>query len=159
MEGDSGAPLLEEEIPVLEQILPQVRPYMTDKGLRVIDSEGVSAMDNAAEPCTPLVDNKECAYVTWGDDGTAYCAIEKAYRDGHIDYPKPVSCHLYPIRVDDFGEFIAVNYHQWDVCSCARSKGKSVGIPLYRYLQQPLVRRFGQEWYDELLEQIANMRH
>ena len=159
VEGDFGAPLLEEEIPILKQILSQVRPYMTEEGRRVVDNEGVSSLDNAADPCTPLVDNRECAYVAWGSDGTAYCAIEQAYRDGCIDFPKPVSCHLYPIRVDDFGEFTAVNYHEWDVCSCARIKGKETGIPLYRYLEQPLIRRFGQSWYDELLEQIAGMRH
>jgi hypothetical protein len=150
---------LEEEIPILEQILSQVRPYMTEEGRRVVDNEGVSSLDNAADPCTPLVDNRECAYVAWGSDGTAYCAIEQAYRNGCIAFPKPVSCHLYPIRVDDFGEFTAVNYHEWDVCSCARIKGKETGIPLYRYLEQPLIRRFGQSWYDELLEQIAGMRH
>ncbi len=159
VEGDFGAPLLEEEIPILEQILSQVRPYMTEEGRRVVDNEGVSSLDNAADPCTPLVDNRECAYVAWGSDGTAYCAIEQAYRNGCIAFPKPVSCHLYPIRVDDFGEFTAVNYHEWDVCSCARIKGKETGIPLYRYLEQPLIRRFGQSWYDELLEQIAGMRH
>ena len=159
VEGDFGAPLLEEEIPILEQILSQVRPYMTEEGRRVVDNEGVSSLDNAADPCTPLVDNRECAYVAWGSDGTAYCAIEQAYRNGCIAFPKPVSCHLYPIRVDDFGEFTAVNYHEWDVCSCARIKGKETGIPLYRYLEQPLIRRFGQSWYDELLEQIAGKRH
>ena len=154
VDGDCGAPLEESEIPILEKILPAVEPYMTPEGLQVVHTEGVSALDNAAEPCTPLVNNRECAYVAWGADGTAFCAIEQAYRDGKIDFMKPISCHLYPIRVDVFGDFTALNYHQWDICRCAVSKGKECGVPLYQYLKEPLLRRFGQEWYDELLEAI-----
>lgn len=154
VEGDCGAPLLEEEIPVLEEILPQVKPYMTAEGIAVVEKEGVSALDNIEEPCTPLVNNRECAYVAWGEDGTAYCAIEQAFRDGKIGWKKPVSCHLYPLRIDDFGEFISVNYHEWDICRCAVAKGKECGVPLYEYLKEPLIRRFGEKWYDELLEQV-----
>jgi hypothetical protein len=150
VDGDCGAPLEEAEIAILEQILPEVEPYMTQEGLKVVHEEGVSTLDNAAEPCTPLVNNRECAYVAWGTDGTAYCAIEQAYRDGKIQFMKPISCHLYPIRVDEFGEFKALNYHQWDICRCAMAKGE----PLYQYLKEPLIRRFGQDWYDELLEAI-----
>ena len=155
IEGDYGAPLLEEEIPVLEHILPQVQPYMTPEGLQAVAEQGVSTLDNAAEPCTPLVNNRECAYVAWAPDGTALCAIEQACRDGKTDFLKPVSCHLYPIRVDEYGEFTAVNYHQWDVCRCAVKKGNECGVPLYQYLREPLIRRFGQEWYDELLQAIV----
>ena len=149
VEGDCGAPLEENEIPILKRILPQVEPYMTPEGLEVVRRDGVSALDNAAEPCTPLINNRECAYVAWGEDGTAYCAIEKAYRDGKIDYMKPVSCHLYPIRVDVFGTFTAVNFHQWDVCRCAMGCGE----PLYIGLKEPLIRRFGEEWYAELVRE------
>lgn len=154
VDGDCGAPLEESEIPILERILPEVKPYMTAEGLKVVEEEGVSALDNAAEPCTPLVNNRECAYVAWDEDGTAFCAIEQAYRDGKIDFMKPISCHLYPIRVDVYGDFTALNYHQWDICRCAVAKGKECGVPLYKYLKEPLLRRFGQEWYDELLETI-----
>ena len=154
IEGDCGAPLLEEEIPILEKVLPEVEPYMTAEGLDVVHREGVSALDNAAEPCTPLVNNRECAYVAWGEDGTAYCAIEQAFRDGKIDWKKPVSCHLYPIRVDIFGQFTAVNYHQWDICRCAVKCGNTCGIPLYEYLKEPLVRRFGEAWYADLLAAV-----
>lgn len=156
VEGDCGAPLEESEIPILEKILPQVAPYMTPAGLEAVRRDGVSALDNAAEPCTPLVNGRECAYVAWGEDGTAYCAIEQACRDGKTDFLKPVSCHLYPLRVDCYGEFTAVNYHRWDICRCAVAEGSRCGQPLYVYLRQPLIRRFGQEWYDELLENIAS---
>ena len=135
VEGDCGAPLLEEEIPILERILHTVEPYMTEAGIEVVHRDGVSALDNAAEPCTPLVNNREC--------------------DGKIDWPKPISCHLYPLRIDEYGEFKSVNYHRWDVCRCAVAKGKECGVPLYQYLREPLIHRFGKEWYEELCTQCA----
>lgn len=150
VEGDCGAPLDESEIPILERILPEVEPYMTPEGIEVVHKEGVSVPDHAGDPSTPLINNRECAFINWGEDGLALCAIERAYRDGKIDLMKPVSCHLYPIRVDEYGEFTAVNYHRWDVCRCAFDKGE----PLYKMLKDPLIRRFGKEWYEELLQQI-----
>lgn len=155
VEGDSGAPLLESELPVLRSILPAVAPYMAAAGRDAVERQGVAVTDAAGELCTPLVDDGECAFVAWGDDGTAYCAIERAYRDGTISFPKPVSCHLYPLRVDDFGRFVSVNYHRWEVCRGAVAHGRQCGVPLYRYLRQPLIRRFGQQWYDQLLDEIA----
>lgn len=150
VEGDCGAPLDESELPILERILPEVEPYMTPEGIAVVRKEGVSVPDHAGEPSTPLINNRECAFINWGEDGLALCAIERAFRDGKIDWMKPVSCHLYPIRVDEYGEFTAVNYHRWEVCRCAFDKGE----PLYKMLKEPLIRRFGQDWYDELLQQI-----
>ena len=117
----------------------------------------MAVRDNDGDLGTPLIDGSACAYITYGDDGCALCAIEKAYRlatpNSELithNFPKPVSCHLYPIRVEDYGEFTAVNYHQWDICHCA----KGHGAPLYITLKEPLIRRFGTEWYDELTEQI-----
>ena len=153
MEGDSGAPLDADEVPVLERIYPSVKPYMTAAGIDVVEREGVSAIDVDGLPCTPLVESRECAYAVV-ENGLTLCAIEKAWRDGKIDYQKPISCHLYPVRIEDYGEFKAVNYHEWDICRCAKGKGE----PLFVYLKEPLVRRFGQEWYDELIEQI-NLRN
>lgn len=150
VEGDDGAPVEEDEIAVMEEIYPQVKPYMTEEGRKAVEEQGVTTLDRAGEPCTPLVEGRECAYVAWRD-GKALCAIEMAYREGKIEFAKPVSCHLYPIRVDNFGEFRALNYHRWDVCRCAVAKGKNEGVPLYRYLREPLIRKFGQEWYDELV--------
>lgn len=158
IEGDCGAPLEESEIPILEHVLPEVEPYMTPEGIEVVKKEGVSVPDLAGEPSTPLINGRECAYINWGDDGMALCAIERAYRDGKIDWMKPVSCHLYPIRVDEFGEFTSLNYHQWDICQCAVAKGKECGQPLYEYLKEPLIRKFGQEWYDELLDAVAEWK-
>lgn len=156
VDGDCGAPLDADEIPILEGIYPVVKPYMTAEGIAVVESEGVSAIDVDKLPCTPLVNSRECAYAIV-ENGITLCAIEKAYRDGKTDFPKPISCHLYPVRIEDFGEFKAVNYHEWDICRCAVAKGKSEGKPLYQYLQVPLVRRFGQQWYDELVEQCESL--
>ena len=160
VDGDSGAPLLEEEVPILEAILPEVRPYMTDEGIATVERQGVAVRDKDGDLGTPLIAGGACAYITYDGD-LALCAIEKAFRANNFQFsisnfqfPKPVSCHLYPIRVEDYGEFTAVNDHRWDICRCAHAHGD----PLYINLKEPLVRRFGQEWYDELLQEISN-RH
>lgn len=142
VEGDSGAPLLEEEVEKLEDVRKKVLPLLTAEGRAAIEAQGVAVRDKDGDLGTPLIDGGACAYITYGSDGCALCALQGLY--------KPISCHLYPIRVEDYGEFTAVNYHQWDICHCAKGKG----APLYIYLKEPLIRRFGQEWYDELLEQI-----
>jgi hypothetical protein len=142
VEGDSGAPLLEEEVAKLERVLPEVLPQLTPEGRAAVEAQGVAVRDKDGDLGTPLVDGGACAYITYGDNGCALCALQGLY--------KPMSCHLYPIRVENYGEFTAVNYHQWDICLAAKGKGE----PLYVYLKEPLVRRFGQEWYDELIEQI-----
>ena len=153
VEGDCGAPLDADEIPILERVYPQVKPYMTAEGIAEVEAHGVSSLDNEKKPCTPLVNNRECAYITWGEDGKAFCAIERAFREGKIDYMKPISCHLYPIRIDTYGEFDAVNYHEWDVCKCAVKMGEACGMPLYKYLKEPLVRKYGEAWYQELVQE------
>ncbi len=155
VEGDAGAPLTHEEVTLLPQLLPQIEPYMTEAGKKAVHQQGISEPDCTEEPCTTLVDGKECAFVFW-QDGMALCAIEKAYREGKIDFKKPVSCHLYPLRLADSGELIAVNYHRWEVCHCALLAGKQQCVPLYKYLKESLVRRFGQQWYDELVEVCDN---
>lgn len=152
IEGDSGAPLQEAEVKVLEGILEQVQPYMSDEGRATVAQQGVAVRDNEGDLGTPLINGGECAFVVHEATGIALCAIEKAYRDGalKVEYPKPISCHLYPLRVEDYGEFTAINYHQWNICHCAAGKGH----PLYIELRTPLIRRFGNEWYEELVQQI-----
>ena len=149
IEGDAGAPLEKKEIAILKKIYPEVKPYMTAEGIAEVENNGVSALDLAEELCTPLVNGRECVYMCW-DNGVAMCAIEKAYLDKKIDFQKPISCHLYPIRVDNYRDFKAVNYHEWDICDCATKLGKEVGVPLYKYLKEPLIRKFGTKWYKEL---------
>ncbi|MBR3528070.1 MAG: DUF3109 family protein [Bacteroidales bacterium] len=157
VEGDCGAPLDAEEIPVLQRIYPDVKAYMSVEGIAAVEQQGVSSLDVDKQPCTPLVDNRDCAYAVH-EHGLTLCAIEKAWRDGKVDFQKPISCHLYPVRIEDYGEFKAVNYHEWDICRYALAKGREEGRPLYQYLKEPLVRRFGQAWYDELVEQCEQLK-
>ena len=103
---------------------------------------------------TPLINNADCAYVIFDEKKTALCGIEEAYNSGEIDWKKPVSCHLYPVRVKDYSEFAAVNYHKWEICDDACSLGKELQVPVYKFVKQALVRKFGQNWYDEL-EKVA----
>ena len=152
--GDAGAPLEKSELAILDRIYPEIRPYMRPEGIRAVEQQGKYVKDATGEYVTPLVEGKECAYTVF-ENGTAYCAIEKAYRDGRIDFPKPVSCHLYPIRITEYTHFTAVNYHRWEICSAACALGQKLKIPLYRFLKEPLIRRFGAGWYAEL-EQLAD---
>ncbi len=144
IEGDSGAPLLESEVAALEAVLPSVLPLLSHEGRQAVDEQGVAVRDADGDLGTPLIHGGACAFSTIAPDGTALCALQHLY--------KPVSCHLYPIRVEDYGEFTAVNYHRWEICRCACGKGD----PLYIHLKEPLTRRFGAEWYDELMQEINN---
>lgn len=144
VEGDSGAPLLESEVTQLQRVLPEAMPLMTPEGRKAVEQQGVAVRDNDGDLGTPLINGGACAYVVYHADGTALCALQHLY--------KPLSCHLYPIRVEDYGEFTAVNYHRWDICRSATQQGE----PLYKYLKEPLIRRFGQEWYNQLLQEINN---
>ena len=150
VEGDSGAPLLEEEKAILDTIFDTVKPYLSSQGIAAIQSQGKYVIDKEGELTTPLINGKECAYVVQDDEGTYLCGIEKAYLDQKIDWQKPVSCHLYPVRVKDFTEFMAVNYNRWDICSTACELGKQLKKPLYQYLKTPLIKRFGAGWYEEM---------
>ena len=150
VEGDSGAPLLEEEKAILDEIYETVRPYLTPKGIKAIETQGKYVIDQEGELTTPIVNGRECAYVTKDESGTYFCGIEKAYLDKKIDWQKPISCHLYPVRVKDYTEFMAVNYNRWDICSDACILGKQLQVPLYKFLKDSLIRKFGQDWYDEI---------
>ena len=153
VEGDAGATLEKEEVKILKKILPQIKPYLTEKGIKEIEINGVSDIDITGDLCTRLIDSKDCVFLSY-DGEIAKCAIERAYEDGKVDFQKPISCHLYPIRVENYGEFIAVNYHVWDVCKSAVIKGEKQKLPLYKMLKTPLIRKFGEKWYEELILQI-----
>lgn len=153
IDGDAGAPLLQEETAILEKIYPTVKPFLRPEGIAAIEAQGTWVKGNDGDLETPLIDNKDCAYVIF-DGQTALCGIEQAYNQGLIDWKKPVSCHLYPIRVKDFSSFQAVNYDRWDICSPACSLGKELEVPVYKFVKEALIRRFGIEWYEEL-EKVA----
>lgn len=150
IEGDAGAPLTDEEADIILNILPLIWDDLTPQAREVIEQQGISYFDKDGERVTSIVNNKDCVFARTDHNGMCYCAIEKAYRAGKIDFLKPISCHLYPIRVKDFGDFVGLNYHRWDICHCARMLGKKQHIRLYQFLKEPLIRRFGQAWFDEL---------
>ena len=150
VEGDSGAPLLEEEKTVLDRIYPEILPYLTPEGITAIEQQGKYVIDQEGDLTTPLINGKECAYVTQDENGVYQCGIENAYNEGKIDWQKPISCHLYPVRVKDYGEFQAVNYNRWNICSNACELGKQLQVPLFKFLKEPLIRKFGEDWYGEV---------
>ncbi|MGD9556442.1 MAG: DUF3109 family protein [Mangrovibacterium sp.] len=150
VEGDSGAPLTQEEGVIIEQILSEVEPYMTSEGRAVIREKGTSVIDYDGDLVTPLVNNRECAFVYRDEQGVTKCAIEKAFLDGKTTFRKPVSCHLFPVRITEYKRFDAVNYQQLAICKPGRTCGKGQKLPLYQFLKEPLIRKYGSEWYEQL---------
>lgn len=157
VEGDAGAPLEMEEIGQLEDYIEKIQPYMKEKGIEMVKQVGVFDYDVEGNFVTPLINNKECAFVYF-ENSIARCAIEKAYEKKAIPFPKPVSCHLYPVRISRFKNFEGVNYHKWDICEKALKKGKKENIPLYRFLKDSLKRYFGEKWYNRLVQLIEKNR-
>ena len=151
VEGDAGAPLKKEEVTIIEDNLEKIKPYMRQEGIDAVEKEGVSYLDQENEPVTTLVNGGECAFVFFDDKGITKCSIEQAYLDGEIDYKKPISCHLYPIRVKKFNDFEALAYDEWDICKPACACGEELDVPVYKFLKEPLIRAYGQAFFDELL--------
>ena len=148
--GAAGAPVTKDEVVILKDIYPKVKPFLRPEGIAAIDKQGTHVLSTTNELETPLVDQKECAYVTFSENGTAGCGIEDAYNAGVIDFKKPISCHLYPVRTRAYETFTAVNYHQWQICTPACTLGQSLQVPVYQFVKEALTRKFGQAWYDEL---------
>jgi len=158
VDGDAGAPLDESETKILTDIYSKVKPFLTKEGIAAIEEQGVFTTTEDGEFETPLVNGADCAYVMFDKKGTALCAIEEAHNQGVIDWKKPVSCHLYPVRVKDYSEFSAVNYHKWQICDDACTLGKELQVPVYKFVKQALIRKFGEDWYMEL-EKIAEKQN
>ena len=154
VEGDAGAPLEKEEVDILEDVYQKVKPLLREEGVKAIKEQGTSITTAFGDLETPLIDGAECAYVIFDEKNTALCAIEEAYNRKLIDFRKPVSCHLYPVRVKDYSEFSAVNYEKWDICNPACTFGKELQVPVYKFVKDALIRKFGEDWYDEL-EKVA----
>lgn len=150
IEGEAGAPLEEHETLILQDLFSTVRPLMIPSGVETVLEEGAWVTDRHGEPVTPLVNGQQCAYVYYDVDGTAKCAIEKAYEEGMVTYRKPISCHLYPIRVTSYPHYDALNYHRWPICNCARKRGKRLNVRIFRFCKEALIRKYGIEWYEEL---------
>jgi hypothetical protein len=149
MYGDSGAPLTSGEVKILEDILPVVLPYLRDSGKSAITEKGSSAIDFEGDNVTPLIGNEECAYTIL--DGNIFrCAIEKAWEEGKISFRKPLSCHLFPVRIKQYSEFKAINYEEWYICSAARERGRTEGVFVYEFLKEPLIRGLGEDVYTQI---------
>lgn len=150
--GDAGAPLEESEARLIKKDLKKIKEYLPEKGITAIEEQGVSTADPLKEDelVTPLVDGKECAFTIFDADGKASCGIEKAWQNGDSQLRKPISCHLYPVRLKAYTDFTAVNYDRWEICSPACDLGKELKLPVYRFLKNALIRKFGEEWYSEL---------
>lgn len=154
VEGDLGAPLEVSELSILEEIYDKVAPYLSEEGRQAIAAQGTYILDEDDEYSTPTIGGRECAYAVYDDRGILKCGIEQAYNDGKIAFKKPISCHLYPIRISKYGSFDAVNYDQWEICHAACVLGERLGVPVYRFLKESLTRKYGEEWYARLVRRI-----
>lgn len=154
IDGDAGAPLEDKETEILVDIYADVKPFLRPEGIETIEDQGAFVKGEDGEWETPLINGSECAYVIYSENNTAKCGIEEAYIKGKVKWKKPVSCHLYPIRVKEYTELTAVNYHKWEICDVACSLGAELKVPIYKFVKEALIRKFGKKWYVEL-EEIA----
>jgi hypothetical protein len=154
VEGDLGAPLEEDELDKIDEVIEVVKPYLSKEAIDVLDNQGGYIIDEDGEYSTSTINGKECAFAFYDENKVLKCGIEKAWQEGKTDFQKPISCHLYPIRLKKLDDYIALNYDRWHICSPACSKGKELGVPLYRFLKNALIRKFGEEWYAALESQI-----
>jgi hypothetical protein len=177
VEGDAGAPVTLDEIAEIEDCLDEVWGDLSASAQAVIDKQGVAYTDKDGDLVTSIVRGKDCVFtyqaVIQGDGSfvtpgnvtkepspcITLCALEKAFRAGKTRFCKPVSCALYPIREKRLGnDLIGLNYNRWEVCKMAVVKGEQENSLLYQFLRGPLVRRFGEEWYDELLNTVKELK-
>jgi hypothetical protein len=155
--GDSGAPLEPDEVIKLDEIFPALRPFLREESVRTIEEIGTSVTDAEMDTVTPLNDGKECVYTLF-EDSIARCAIEKAFMEGVVDFRKPVSCHLYPIRIKKYRRFDAVNYDRWEICRPATVLGDELQMPVYRFVKDALARHYGDEWFNLLDIAAQNLK-
>ncbi|QHL86050.1 DUF3109 family protein [Nibribacter ruber] len=156
VEGDLGAPLEKEELSILSEVYDHVKPYMSAEGVKAIEEQGLYVEDFEGDYSTTTIGDRECAYAIYDENLTLKCAIEQAYLEGKISWKKPISCHLYPIRITKYDGFEALNYDRWEICNPACSFGAELGVPVYKFLREPLIRRYGEEWFNELDAMVAN---
>ncbi|MBQ6690492.1 MAG: DUF3109 family protein [Rikenellaceae bacterium] len=150
VEGNAGAPLDIDEVDTLEEEYENYKPYMKPEGIEAIERQGFMVVDDDGDYCTPLINDAECAY-SFEENGVTFCAIERAYREGKCSFYKPISCHLYPIRLVNFSNgSVGLNYHRWSVCRDAVECGRKLSVPVYKALKEPIIRRFGEEFYTAL---------
>ncbi|MFV0291288.1 MAG: DUF3109 family protein [Mangrovibacterium sp.] len=150
VDGASGAPLTKKEAATIKELYPLFKENMQEEGIEIAENVGFSMIDSDGDLVTPLMSNEACIYVFEDEHGITKCGIEKAFREGKIDFRKPISCYLFPIRVTEYSRFDAVNYEQIDICSDARRCGGAEKVPVYQFLKQPLIEKYGKGWFDQL---------
>jgi len=155
IDGNAGAPLEDAETEILVNIFNEVKPFLRDEGIAAIEKQGAFVKGDDGEWETPLINESECAYVTYDEANIAKCGLEEAYNQGVTNWKKPVSCHMYPVRIREYTELTAVNYHKWEICDPACALGAKLKVPIYKFVKEALVRKFGEDWYAEL-EEVAN---
>ncbi|MGI9549810.1 MAG: DUF3109 family protein, partial [Aurantibacter sp.] len=155
VDGNAGAPLEADETEILVDVYSDIKPFLRPEGIRAIEKKGAFVKGDDGEWETPLVNESECAYVVFDKANIAKCGIEKAYDQGITEWKKPVSCHMYPARVREYTQLTAVNYHKWEICDPACSLGAELKIPIYKFVKEALIRKFGEAWYEEL-EKVAD---
>ena len=158
VKGEAGAPLEKEETVILEEVYPKIKHLLRQEGIDAIEEQGTWITSDFGELETPLVNHEERVYVVFDEKGVTKCGIEEAFNQKLIDFKKPISCHLYPVRVKKYSSFSAVNYHKWDICDDACELGKSLEVPVYSFVKEALTRKFGEEWYQNLEEVAKEMR-
>ena len=151
IEGDSGAPLAPGEAETISLSYPYFKNYLSAEHQRVVSENGFTVIDREGDEVTPLVDNRQCAYSFRDETGVLKCAMEKAFEEGRMDFKKPLSCHLFPVRIVSYRKFDAVNYEKIGICRAARECGQKKKVLLYRFLKEPLIRKYGEDWYNELV--------
>ncbi len=159
IEGDLGAPLELDELPIMDEIYDKVKPYLSQSGIEAIENQGKYIKDWEDDYSTPVIEGKECAYAIYDKRGTLKCGIEQAYFDKKISFRKPISCHLYPIRITKYDQYQALNYDRWHICSDACTHGEALGVEIYKFLKEPLIRKFGEKWYNELDKEIQETKN
>lgn len=157
VDGESGAPITAEEVGEINEILPEIWDDLSPKAQEVINNQGIAYIDYDGELVTSIIKGEECVFTFFDENGVVKCAIDNAYREGRINVEKPISCHLYPIRLTEYKDFTAINYHRWSICEPAIDLGRKNGVPLYKFLKEPLIRKFGEDWYTEVCETAEHL--
>ncbi len=152
VDGESGAPITQEEYVQIQRILPLIQDMLSPEAQSLINKQGIAYTDEDGELVTSIINGEECVFTWFDEEGVCKCAIDTAFREGLTDVQKPISCHLYPIRLTDYTDFTAVKYHRWSICKPAIKLGRKESLPIYRFLREPLIRRFGKDWYKEVCE-------
>lgn len=152
VEGESGAPLEEPETVILDEILPVIKHKLSNEAVKVIEQNGAWEVDIDGDMVTPIINGRECVYTLFDENGLCKCAFEMAHMEGLIKFRKPISCHLYPIRITKYAGFEALNYHAWHICQPARDLGAKKGLPLFRFLKAPLIKKYGEDFFKKLEE-------